>query len=192
MVLASSGADGRHPAFAKLFVESEYLADLGLLLFRRRPRSATEEPLFLAHMLVRGAETGELPTIRYESDRARFLGRSQSVQQPAALRDPAWWSGEGVAGATLDPVMVLGQTLELPPYATTQLAWLTFTAPTRDEILMLARRYQGWSLIDRAFVRAHGQAERELRQLGFQGDLWRQSQQLLSLLCYPHAALRAA
>jgi cyclic beta-1,2-glucan synthetase len=191
VVLASSGADGRHPAFAKLFVESEYLADLGLLLFRRRPRSATEEPLFLAHMLVRGAETGELPTIRYESDRARFLGRSQSVQQPAALRDPAWWSGEGVAGATLDPVMVLGQTLELPPYATTQLAWLTFTAPTRDEILMLARRYQGWSLIDRAFVRAHGQAERELRQLGFQGDLWRQSQQLLSLLCYPHAALRA-
>ena len=191
VVLASSGADGRHPAFAKLFVESEYLADLGLLLFRRRPRSATEEPLFLAHMLVRGAETGELPTIRYESDRARFLGRSQSVQQPAALRDPAWWSGEGVAGATLDPVMVLGQTLELPPYASTQLAWLTFTAPTRDEILMLARRYQGWSLIDRAFVRAHGQAERELRQLGFQGDLWRQSQQLLSLLCYPHAALRA-
>ncbi|MCE7987838.1 MAG: hypothetical protein DYG89_42275 [Caldilinea sp. CFX5] len=193
VVLAASGADGRHPAFAKLFVESEYLADLGLLLFRRRPRSATEEPLFLAHMLAPGPEAQDGSPIRYESDRARFLGRGQSVQQPAALCDPHWWSAEfgGVTGATLDPVMVLGQTLELAPYATAQLAWLTLTAPTREELLTLARRYRGWSLIDRAFVRAHGQAERELRQLGFQGDLWRQSQQLLSLLCYPHPALRA-
>lgn len=191
VVLAASGADGRHPAFAKLFVESEYLTDLGLLLFRRRPRSATEEPLFLAHMLAPGLEAPDGTSIRYESDRARFIGRGQSLQQPAALRDPTWWSGDGVTGATLDPVMVLGRVLELPPYATVQLAWLTFTAPTREEIVTLAHRYRGWSMIDRAFARAHGQAERELRQLGIQGDLWRQSQQLLSLLCYPHAALRA-
>ena len=191
VVLAASGADGRHPAFAKLFVESEYLEDLGLLLFRRRPRAATEAPLFVAHMLVRSAEVPDWSAIRYESDRARFLGRGQNSHQPAAFQEPGWWSARGVTGATLDPVMVLGQTVELLPYATVRLAWLTFTAPTREELVALARRFRGWSMIDRAFVRAQGQAERELRQLGFQGDLWRQSQQLLSLLCYPHAALRA-
>jgi hypothetical protein len=36
VVLAASGADGRHPAFAKLFVESEYLPEMATLLFRQR------------------------------------------------------------------------------------------------------------------------------------------------------------
>ena len=56
VALAPAAADQRHPAFGKLFVESEYLADLNALLFGRRPRSANEEPQFLIHMLVRPPE----------------------------------------------------------------------------------------------------------------------------------------
>ncbi|MBX3011462.1 MAG: hypothetical protein KF832_08130 [Caldilineaceae bacterium] len=195
VVLSASGADGRHPAFAKLFVESEYLPELGALLFRRRPRAATEAPQFLLHMLVRGQGPPEQssPPLFYESDRARFLGRGHSARQPAALQNAAWWAtdGQGVTGATLDPVMALGQTIELPPHSTVQLAWLTLTAPTREELLALARRFLAWSTIERTFLRARSQAERELRQLGFQGDLLQQIQQLLSLLYYPNAVQRA-
>lgn len=197
VVLAASGADGRHPAFAKLFVESEYMPELATLLFRRRPRAATEEPLFLAHMLVQGQPAGQ-PTgswsgLRYESDRARFLGRGHQARQPAALTKGDWWSSDtaGMTGATLDPVMVLGQVVELPPHSSVQLAWLTFTAPTREETVALAQRFRSWSTIERSFLRARSQAERELRELGFQGDLLRHTQQLLSLLLYPHAVQRA-
>lgn len=197
VVLAASGADGRHPAFAKLFVESEYLPEIATLLFRQRPRSAAEAPNFLAHTLVlnrpAGQPTASWPAIRYESDRARFLGRNHTARQPVALTSTDWWSSDapGMTGATLDPVMVLGQVVELPPHSSVQLAWLTLTAPTREETVALARRFRSWSTLDRAFLRARSQAERELRELGFQGDLLRHTQQLLSLLLYPHGVQRA-
>ena len=34
---ATQAEDRRHPAFSKLFVESEYLPELHALLFHRRP-----------------------------------------------------------------------------------------------------------------------------------------------------------
>ena len=49
VILAPQAADMRHPAFNNLFVESEYVPDTNTLLFRRRPRSASEEPIYLAH-----------------------------------------------------------------------------------------------------------------------------------------------
>ena len=41
IVMAAPPADQRHPAFNKLFIESEYLPELDALLFRRRPRPRT-------------------------------------------------------------------------------------------------------------------------------------------------------
>ncbi len=195
VVLAASGADSRHPAFAKLFVESEYVEDVSTLLFRQRPRASTENPRFLGHMLVRGPQTTSQPwaPLRYESDRARFLGRGGTARQPAALTGTDWWSaaGQGTTGATLDPAMVLGQAIELAPYARVQLALITLTAPTREETLALAIRFRSWSTLDRAAMRARSNAERELRQLGFHSNLLREIQQVLSLLFYPHAVQRA-
>ena len=44
--MAAPSADQRHPAFNKLFIESEYLPELGALLFRRRPRAKTKPQSF--------------------------------------------------------------------------------------------------------------------------------------------------
>ena len=85
VVMAEPPADGRHPAFNKLFIESEYLPELDTLLFRRRPRADSEAPVFLAHLALAAGDiqalAGGLQQARmtrssaYESDRARFLGR---------------------------------------------------------------------------------------------------------------------
>ena len=52
VVMAAPPADQRHPAFNKLFIESEYLPELDALLFRRRPRAESEAPVFLAHLAL--------------------------------------------------------------------------------------------------------------------------------------------
>ena len=44
VVMADPATDQRHPAFSKLFIESEYLAQVGALLFRRRPRAEDDAP----------------------------------------------------------------------------------------------------------------------------------------------------
>ncbi len=198
VVLAPQAADRRHPAFNKLFVESEYLPDLNALLFRRRPRSAEEEPIYLAHLLV--VERGQEITGAHESDRARFLGRGGTVRSPLALSPPSvppiggderGGGLSGTTGATLDPIMALGQEIELEPHATVQVAYLTLAAESRREALTLARRYQEWPAINRAFDQARSHSELELHRLDLTAPEVERIQQLLSVLLYPHAALRA-
>jgi len=52
VVLAPHGEDVRHPAFSKLFVQSEYLPERNALLFHRRQRGADEQLAYMAHLLV--------------------------------------------------------------------------------------------------------------------------------------------
>ncbi len=195
VVLAPAAADQRHPAFGKLFVESEYLADLNALLFGRRPRSVKEKPQFMIHMLVRprNVAQGIWGRRSHESDRAAFLGRGHTAQAPAALVGATTGSTEtvGKTGATLDPILALGQEIELPAHTTVQIAAVTLVASTRQATLDLARRYRAWTTVDRVFTHAQTEAERELRQLEMTTPMLEQTQKLLSLLLYPHAARRA-
>lgn len=199
VVLAPQATDRCHPAFNKLFIESEYLPELNALLFHRRPRSAEETPLYLVHLLT--VDLGIEITGAHESDRARFLGRGRSARDPAALLPPSVSPNggderegglSGTTGATLDPIMALGQEIELAPYGTAQIAYVTLAAESREDALALARRYQDWSRINRAFDQARSQSERELRQLDLTAPDVERIHQLLSVLLYPHAALRAA
>ena len=52
VVLAPQGADEAHPAFSNLFVETEFVPELGTLLATRRPRSADEPQVWLAHLVA--------------------------------------------------------------------------------------------------------------------------------------------
>ena len=188
VVLAAQEADRRHPAFVKLFVESEYVDRLNALLFRRRPRSDEDPPVFMAHLLVlRGGE----PTSTYETDRAEFIGRTGSVRAPRALR-PDEPILSGTTGATLDPIMSIGQVVELKPHAQAQLAYVTLVADSRELALDLAEAYQSWSWIRREFDAAHVYNERQLRRLNLSTSDLKWIQELLSLLLYPQRALRAS
>ncbi|MCP4536804.1 MAG: hypothetical protein GY832_06630 [Chloroflexi bacterium] len=195
VVLAPQSADRRHPAFNKLFIESEYLHELNGLLFHRRARSDEEKPLYMAHMLI--VERGQDITRAYESDRARFLGRGGTVHAPAALvpthAHPQAPTGlSGTAGATLDPIMALSQKVKLEPHATVQVAYITLAAKSRHEALSLAGRYHAWPRVQRSFDQARSYNELELQRLNLTTPEIEPIQQLLSVLFYPHASLRAA
>jgi cyclic beta-1,2-glucan synthetase len=189
IVLASQATDRRHPAFNKLFVESEYLPEENGQLFHRRPRSAEEKPIYLAHLLVTEGEIKA--TGAHESDRTRFLGRSRTPRMPLALCVEGGQGLSGTTGATLDPIMALGQAIDLEPHATMQVAYLTLAAGSRSEALRLAQRYQAFHQIDRAFDRSRSASELELHQHDLTVQDLERFQQLLSVLLYPHPALRA-
>jgi cyclic beta-1,2-glucan synthetase len=188
IALQSQSTDRAHPAFNKLFIESEYLPDLNALLFRRRPRSAEEEPVHLVHMLVVGQRMQA--TGAHESDRAQFLGREQTARSPAALYGTRG-TLSGTTGATLDPIMALGQGIVLEPFATAQIAYVTLAAATRQEVLALASRCQTLPAITRILDQARSRSELELHQSGLTPQGVDRFLQLLSALLYPSGALRA-
>ena len=96
-------ADQAHPAFAKLFLETEFDANSGALLVRRRPRGANENPVWAMH--VSAASTPVSGIIEYETDRVSFLGRGRTSASPAALDSGARLSQ--TTGPVLDPVFSL-------------------------------------------------------------------------------------
>ncbi|MCC6147872.1 MAG: hypothetical protein IT308_09935 [Anaerolineaceae bacterium] len=187
--LAAHAEDARQPAFNKLFIESEFVPKLSLQIYRRRPRSGEEAPVFLGHMLV-----AEKPfthdTVRHEGNRYNFIGRNRTLRNPAGLTGEAYLSGE--SGATLDPIFALGQEAALSAHETSVLATLTFAGESREEIIALAQRYQNWNLIERTFHQANTAAQTWLGRQDFTAQAFRDALHLLSALLYPLKAVRAA
>ncbi len=177
----------RHPAFNKLFIESEYVAENNLLLFHRRLRD-DEEPVYLGHCLLTSPDIAGTGT--YESDRMRFLGRGRTVKSPIVFGAERRLSQ--TVGTTLDPIMALGQDVELAPYGRVSLAFLILVTGSREETLTLAARYKDWAMLERTVELARRQREASLQQLEMATSELARIQQLLSLLCYPHAGLRAS
>src|SRR5207247_10701445 len=64
VVLVPPAADAAHPAFSNLFVQTECLPELDVVLATRRRRSADEPQLWLAHVVAVEGET--VGTLQWE------------------------------------------------------------------------------------------------------------------------------
>ena len=165
IVLTSAANDLAHPAFGKLFVETEYLPESAALLCHRRPRDPAEPAAWAFHALsLEGSPQGPL---EWETDRARFLGRGRGTGEPLALDGRAL---SGTTGVVLDPIVSLRQRIRLAPGATVRLCFATGMAPDRETIEALTRKYHNFSSAGRTFALAKTHAESGLRHLGISAE----------------------
>ncbi len=144
VVLNDPLADAAHPAFSKLFIQTEWVESQRALLARRRPRAADEPPCWLIHALV--STDTHLPAPQYETDRTRFIGRGHTLAAPRALvgTDPL----SGTVGNVLDPIVSLRHTVELSPGDEVQFTFLLGAATEREAALGLAANYATPAAID--------------------------------------------
>jgi cellobiose phosphorylase len=159
-------ADQAHPAFAKLFLETEFVPASGALLARRRPRAADQEPLWAVHVSAVQGSGRDAP--EYETDRARFLGRGRTPAHPAAL--DAGTRLSGTTGPVLDAVFSLRRRVRLAPGAQASVAFVTGVADTREVAIALAARFGNFEAADRAFAAARAGCRDELVKLGLTPD----------------------
>lgn len=199
VILTQQAADSRHSAFNKLFIESEFLPEYNMQLFTRRPRSGTDTPIFLGHMLVEaphGNSRDRDPLqvnpqiVRHEADRRRFIGRTNTMRNPAALSSEQYLTG--TTGATLDPIFALGQEVELNPHEGAELAYLTFAGESREAVLAIANRYSNWSLIERSSHQANIATQTWLGKQNYNSRAFTNTLQILSALLYPFNAVRTS
>ncbi len=185
---APDAADAAHPAFSKLFVQTEFEADVGALLATRRRRSPGEREVWAAHVaVVEGECIGDL---EFETDRARFLGRGRSARNPISVIDGRPLSGN--VGAVLDPIFSLRRRVRLPPGATVRIAFWTLLAPSRDAVLDLVDKHHDASAFERAVTLAWTQAQVQLRHLGVGQDEAQLFQRLANRVLYSDPTLRPA
>ena len=187
VVLTDAGADRAHPAFQNLFVETEWLPQLGAVLASRRPRSAHEQRPWCAHVLATGVE--RVGDITCETDRARFVGRGRTTHMPAALDEGAELSG--TAGAVLDPIVALRCRVRLEPGRSSTMAFTTVVADSREEALEAVDRYRDTGAARRALALMGTEARIELRDLDISPADAALYQDLAGALIYPRESLRA-
>ena len=186
LVLAPPAADTAHPAFSKLFVQTEYLARAGAILATRRRRSPGEPEIWAAHLaVVEGEAVGE-PEI--ETDRARFLGRGRESRAPIAVMDGRPLSN--TVGTVLDPVFALRHRVRVPPGRTVRIAFWTVVASSRGEVLDLIDKHQDATAFDRAATLAWTQAQVQLSHLGVDAEQAGLFQRLAGHVLYADPTLR--
>src|SRR5207249_5947307 len=185
-VLNLAAEDLAHPAFGKLFLETEYVPHSAALVCRRRPRASEDPNIFCVHVLsMEGRMQGP---VEWESDRARFLGRGRSTEDPLALDGRAL---SGTVGAVLDPVLSLRQRVRLPPGGFVRMAFATGVAFDREAALALAQKYHDPGSGARTFALAYTHALVELRHLGITSDEAHLFERLASRVLHTDASLRA-
>ena len=187
VVMAEAASDAAHPAFSNLFVQTSFDPELSAIFCTRRPRSHEEHPPCMLH-LIAGCE-GQREGVSYETDRARFVGRTGSRTQPDAIRDPRPLSN--TAGSVLDPIVSLRCGVRLEPGATLVVPFLLGMATGREAAGELAKRYQSPRRCERAFNLAWTQSQVTLRQLGASEAEAQLYGRLAGSLIYANPAYRA-
>ena len=185
IVLAPNADDLAHPAFGKLFLESEYVAESNALLCRRRPRSPDDAEVFAVHVIAQEGRTQG--PVEWEGDRGRFLGRGRGPEDPQALDGRPL---SGTTGVLIDPIVSLRQRVRLAPGGVVRLSFATGMASSRETALALAQRYHDPTATARTFALAFAHARSRLHHLGISSEEALLFERLASRVLYADASLR--
>jgi cellobiose phosphorylase len=187
IVLASPAADALHPAFSKLFVQTEIIRSQHAILGMRRPRSAGENTPWMFHLMaVHGVGEGNFS---YETDRMKFIGRGHTVSDPQAMTGV--WELSGSEGSVLDPIAAIRRQITLDPEETATINLVSGIGETRDICLALVEKYQDRRMADRVFDLAWTHSQVLLGQLNATEADAQLYAQLAGSIIYANSLLRA-
>jgi cellobiose phosphorylase len=187
VVMAPPAADAAHPAFSKLFVQTEIVEDESAILCTRRPRSKGDSTPYLVHVMT--MHDAQVVQVSYETDRAKFIGRGNTAQAPLAMREPGALSNS--EGSVLDPVVAIRYRIVLQPGQAAIADLVTGMADNRDGAQHLIDKYQDRHMADRVFELAWTHSQVVLRQLNASEADAQLYGRLANHVIYPNAALRA-
>jgi cyclic beta-1,2-glucan synthetase len=188
VVLSQPTADSAHPAFSKMFVQTEFVGERGALLATRRHREPGQDQLWMVHFSSVQDETSA--GLQFETDRARFLGRGRDVRSAVSIMDPRALSN--TAGTVLDPVLALRRRVRIPPGETVHVSFWTGVAATRAQALSLADKYGDGPAFGRVQRQAKAKAEMQLLDLGIGPGDAQLFQDIASRLLYAGSSVRAS
>jgi cyclic beta-1,2-glucan synthetase len=186
LALAPPAADAAHPAFSKMFVQTEYVAPLGALLATRRRRQSDELEIWVAHQsVVDGMFSADA---EYETDRARFIGRGRELCVSPAAMDGKRLSN--TVGTVLDPIFSLRHRIRVPEGATARISFWTSAASTREGLLELVDKLRDSNAFVRAGTLSWTQAQVQLLHLGITAAEASLFHRLAGHLLFANASLR--
>ena len=187
LVLGPAAADAAHPAFSKMFVQTEWVGQGRSLLATRRRRAPAEAEVWAAHVAV--VEAHDEGTCEFETDRMRFLGRGHTLRHARAMQAGA--SLSNTSGCVLDPVFSLRRRVRVAPGASVRVAFWTALADSRAAVLALVQTLRADGACAQVLAGSMAHAIAEQARLGIDAVQAERFGHLASALLYAGSRLRA-
>lgn len=181
VVLGDARSDLAHPAFSNLFIETEYDEEKRSLIANRRPRSTTDNRLWLATTLV--SDQPLIEPLQYETDRLAFIGRNRDLANPLAMLKGKPLTN--TIGPVLDPIFSLRAKVSIEPGKSVQLYYVTTLAQSKESLLTLIDKYRSTETCSTAFWLALTRSQMENRYLNIKPDEMQLYQEMISNILYP-------
>ncbi|MEO8771153.1 MAG: glucoamylase family protein, partial [Ferruginibacter sp.] len=187
VVLANPMSDEAHPAFSNLFVQTEIVEHRHAIICTRRPRSIEENNPSMFHLMK--VHNAVIQKISYESDRAEFIGRGNSINDPKIINQKAELSGG--QGSVLDPVVAIQYRIFIEPYETAVIDMLYGIAETKELCNSLVDKYQDKHSSNRGLELSWTHSQVILRQINAVEADAQLYNRLASSIIFANASLRS-
>lgn len=178
-------AELSHPAFNKLFIESEFLQEETIFLSKRRGSKNTDQP-YIMHMVKSGVK--QLKKVEYENDRLKFIGRNHTLENPNAVVNSLPFSN--LSGFCNDPIMSIRINLSLEAGEAANISFITGICHTREEAISISSELSTDYRIDDIFEKFRLQTDIELKYLEISKSQLKAFQNLISPIFYPSGFYR--
>jgi len=178
-------AEISHPAFNKLFIESEFIQEHSIFLSRRRSNTENKNP-YIMHMVKPEKET--MKKMEYENDRLKFIGRNNTVENPDAIMESVSLSNN--TGFSNDPIMSLRVNILLEPEEITNITFITGVCSSKEEAIKVSDELSVSYRVNDIFDKFRQQSEMELKYLNISRQQLNAFQDIISPIFYPCAYYR--
>ncbi|HRD55172.1 MAG TPA: glucoamylase family protein, partial [Parachlamydiaceae bacterium] len=184
--LTSHEADRMHPAYNKMFIETESLMKPFGLMATRRKKREDEPSIYVGYLF---SESGFKDTVlQFETDRRKFIGRGHDLKNPEALdRDLT-----NTEGSVLDPIFSLRRQIILEPGEKTTFSFALCLSDSKEKSVALMQKYHDARACNRAFEMAWVYSQLQLRYLRILPEESQYFQKLGSKLLYPQKQFRTS
>lgn len=187
IVLSDNMADAQHPAFNKLFVQTEIANELKAIICSRRRRSVHEHTPFAFHLLT--SHNINIDSVSYETDRNKFIGRGRNLKNPMVMENVGDLSN--TQGPVLDPVVSIRCQLTLDAGQTAIVDLVSGVADDREGCIALINKFRDQHLADRTFDLAWTHSQMQIHQFNASINDTRLYEQMAAAIIYATPAMRA-
>lgn len=186
VVLSPAAADMAHPAFNKLFIQTELIKHRHAILCTRRSRSADEKNPSMFHLM--NLHSTQAASISYETSREKFIGRGRNIHNPIFLTEANELSNS--SGSVLDPIVAIQYRFYLEPNQTVNVDLVFGVAENTDIANTLIEKYQDKGIANRGLELSWTHSQLILKQINASESDAQLFNRLASSILYPNNNLR--
>ncbi len=178
-MLSSLEQDSAHPAFNNLFLNYEYIDDLGAIIVNRRKRAQTDPEIYLGTCFYTERQTSR--ELEYEIDKEKFYGRDNMLLPKAVLNSTPF---SRQINYTTDPIISFKRTITINPEEKVSLNLIIAVGSNKNQVIENLKEYNSEEKIKHNLELSRAKSEEENRYLGVTGKQIEFYQKILGYLLF--------